>query len=404
MKKILWLSDSTTTVTGYANQTMNILNRLSTDYECHQLAHNYIGQDIKPGLEFKDGTKLNYWLHGNGLKPYGQDIMTHRIRELKIDIFGILLDTFMLYPWLIDTDLSPAKTFFYFPTDGENAMPLGCDKILQKVHFPICMSKFGQQQVWNKYKIKCDHIPHGVDKHQFYPLNDEERKKLRQEKIVYLLNGNQMLPIKGVLADKFVIGVVARNQGRKMLDRTFKTMGILRDVLPNAVLYLHIDPYDAAGTFNIPQLIEDYRLHGKVFFSGMSFFRGFEHKEMNDVYNVMDCFFLSTSGEGFGIPIIEAMSAGVPVVATDYTTTKELVTDNNAGIAVPMDTTVLGSWNVERGIMKIESAADAIVKLANDEKLREELGANGRKAVLEQYDWEVLIPKWREFLKKIEDA
>ena len=60
--KILWLSDSSTTVTGYANQTMNILNRLK-GFEKHQQAHNYVGQDIRPGLTFKDGTKLDFWLH-----------------------------------------------------------------------------------------------------------------------------------------------------------------------------------------------------------------------------------------------------------------------------------------------------------------------------------------------------
>ena len=39
---------------------------------------------------------------------------------------------------------------------------------------------------------------------------------------------------------------------------------------------------------------------------------GFDWNQMNEVYNLMDVFFLSTSGEGFGVPTIEAMT-GHPI-------------------------------------------------------------------------------------------
>ena len=290
--KIMLLSDSPLTVTGYANQGMNILNRLK-GYEKHYQAHNYIGQSLVPGLEFEDGKKLDFYIHGNGAQPYSQDILTPRIREHSIDVFGILLDTFMTYPWLLNVDLAPAKTFFYFPTDGENQMPTGCENILRKVHYPICMSKFGQEQVQKKYGIKCYHIPHGVDSKQFFPLTPIKKKQLRQDKIVYMLSNRQLLGIKGGLVDKFVIGIVARNQGRKMLDRTFKAMAVLKDKVPNAVLYFHSDPLDAAAVFDMESVIKEYGLQNRVYFSGMRYYKGFTHKEMNNVYNLMDTFFLS---------------------------------------------------------------------------------------------------------------
>jgi len=46
--------------------------------------------------------------------------------------------------------------------------------------------------------------------------------------------------------------------------------------------------------------------------------------------------FLSTSGEGWGIPLVEAMSCKVPVVATNYTTIQEIVVDNKAGFGVKL--------------------------------------------------------------------
>jgi len=95
--KILWLSDSPMTCTGYATVTKHILNKLSNEYECHCLAHNYHGQTIKPGIEIGDNEKLNFFVHGNGWKKYGQDIIAPIIRKYNIDIFGVLLDTFMAF-------------------------------------------------------------------------------------------------------------------------------------------------------------------------------------------------------------------------------------------------------------------------------------------------------------------
>ena len=74
--RILWLSDSPLTCTGYATISKNIMNRLSEmGWECHFLAHNYVGQTLPPGITFKDNTKLNFELIGIGAKPYCADII-----------------------------------------------------------------------------------------------------------------------------------------------------------------------------------------------------------------------------------------------------------------------------------------------------------------------------------------
>ena len=74
--KILWLSDSALTVTGYATMTRNILNGLTErGWECLHMGHNYPGQDLIPPINFKDGTPIQFNMTGTGLRPYCEDLI-----------------------------------------------------------------------------------------------------------------------------------------------------------------------------------------------------------------------------------------------------------------------------------------------------------------------------------------
>ena len=187
---------------------------------------------------------------------------------------------------------------------------------------------------------------------------------------------------------------------------------------------MHLDPDDPAQPlWKIKSLITKFGLENRVIFSGMKAHQGFPAQQMNEIYNVMDVFFLSTGGEGFGIPIIEAMACSIPVVATDYTTTPELVINNKAGFGVKlagvdtidlfslnskeydfktMNGTITGSWEVERGVCDVNDAADKIEILYKRPDIRKEFGENGRKAVLEKYDFKNIAPAFEKmFLEAI---
>ncbi|KKK63581.1 hypothetical protein LCGC14_2992840 [marine sediment metagenome] len=169
-------------------------------------------------------------------------------------------------------------------------------------------------------------------------------------------------------------------------------------------------------------LIKRYNLQNRVLFTGVNWFKGFNYKDMNNVYNVMDVFLLTTSGEGFGIPIIEAMSCEVPVVVTDYTTTQELVIDNKAGLGIKlsgteyvdmfetdskdydklkMNGTMTGSWEVERGYCDIKDAAEQITWLYEHPLDAGEMGQNGRQAVVEKYDFEIVAKQWEDLMNDL---
>ena len=58
--------------------------------------------------------------------------------------------------------------------------------------------------------------------------------------------------------------------------------------------------------------------------------------------------------------------------------------------------TMTGGWEVERGIMDIDDAAQKIIHLYQNPEMRLQMGKNGRKAVLEKYDFKTVIaPAWK---------
>ncbi|HEC65773.1 MAG TPA: glycosyltransferase [bacterium] len=136
----------------------------------------------------------------------------------------------------------------------------------------------------------------------------------------------------------------------------------------------------------------------------MKHFRGLTEQELNEFYNLMDVHFLSTTGEGFGIPTIESMACEVPQVQTDYTVANELVKQQNSGLVVPLCTEITGTYNVDRGMIDKEKAVEALSYLVENPDDARQFGVNGRRAVLREYDWKKVFPLWYNTVKRTIDG
>lgn len=422
-KVITILSDSPSIPTGYRDQSVMLADYLvKQGHTVHFLGNAYQGSTLDR-FKFVGEEEHLFKLYGMGRMPYFADVISQHLKTTKTDYFIILLDTFMLFDgqgrmqngWFLNIDCSPAQTIFWFPSDGGGGMPIGCHQILQKVEYPVAMAKYGQKQVKDYYNINSLYIPHGTDINRFHRLPEDERLKLKA---------------RYNIQDKFVVGVVARNQPRKFLDRTLKTFQIISktiEKIPNIILFLHLDPNDPAQVFDMRRLISRYNLENRVVFSGMNAMQGFPRNEMNNIYNLFDIFLLTTSGEGFGIPIIEAMSCKIPVIATNYTTIPELIVDNKAGLGInlvgtekvllntplgPLELdskeyddlvvngTITGGWEVERGICDVQDAANKLIYLYENPKIMKQMGENGRIAVEQKYSFNNCVgPAFEKLLK-----
>ena len=112
-------------------------------------------------------------------------------------------------------------------------------------------------------------------------------------------------------------------------------------------------------------------------------FEGFvPHDKIVRYYQNCDIFCFPTLGEPFGKAVIEAMSCGKPVIASNRGGPKEIVEDGKTGFLVPPG--------------KIESLAEKILKLLRDKKLRRKMGKEARKRVLEKFSLEKVAESFRK--------
>ncbi len=99
-----------------------------------------------------------------------------------------------------------------------------------------------------------------------------------------------------------------------------------------------------------------------------------------------DVVVLPSYREGGPRSLIEGASMEKPLIATDVQGCREIVEHEVNGLLVPPK--------------DVNSLADAMLKLAKNHELRYQMGRNGRKKVLEEFDEKIVIQKTLEVYKK----
>jgi glycosyltransferase involved in cell wall biosynthesis len=215
------------------------------------------------------------------------------------------------------------KSMVYFPIDSE-PRPLDL-KILSFFDEVITYTEYGKGVMKNLTteanfkKIKV--IPHGCNTTEFYPLTDAEKLEAKLE----------LLGDAGD-AETYLFGTVNRNSARKDLASLilgFATFKHNNQV--NAVLYLHCNPLDPSG-INIYRLCERIGLIiGKdiIVPKDYSENKGFDNSQLNKIYNSFDCFITTTTAEGWGLTVTEAMATKTLVICPKHTSLTEITNDGD---------------------------------------------------------------------------
>ncbi len=112
-----------------------------------------------------------------------------------------------------------------------------------------------------------------------------------------------------------------------------------------------------------------------------------EAEDVPALYNLADAYVYPSLYEGFGLPVLEAMQCGCPVVASNATSIPEVAGDA-AVLVNPLDT---------------EALADAIYQVLTDHWLREKLIASGFQQA-EKFSWDHCANTMLEIIRKIDSS
>ncbi|GAA0318765.1 hypothetical protein GCM10010302_67280 [Streptomyces polychromogenes] len=144
----------------------------------------------------------------------------------------------------------------------------------------------------------------GVDLDVFHPVDGRRKAGLRTR--------------LGWDPDAFVFLFVGRNDPRKGIEYAIEALRLYCRDDPEAarrtVLHLHTQP-----DRGLLELIHSSGLSSRVTFSHRDrdlFDNPFSENEVANLYQAADAFLFPTTGEGFGLPLLEAQAVGLPVVAT----------------------------------------------------------------------------------------
>ena len=93
--------------------------------------------------------------------------------------------------------------------------------------------------------------------------------------------------------------------------------------------------------------------------------------DVDQILPIADAFVLSSKREGFPMSILEAMAAGLPVIATDVGGIPEVIRDGENGVLVPSQDP--------------DSLANAICRVFDDLNYASELGKKARETIVNRY-------------------
>ena len=218
----------------------------------------------------------------------------------------------------------------------------------------ICVSEFTKKQIMNYYRVSGEKIIviHEGASVKFEPASDKGSavSKLTSHGIrkKYVLFVGRIEPRKNVVGLLNAFDYV-KKRGKKDLclvvvgnqDRIFKENDLLRK-------------------------IREMKLNSDVIFTG-----GVSEEDLSILYNGAEVLVYPAFAEGFGLPVLEAMACGTPVITSKTTSLPEVA--GNAAILVDPHSSMEIGENLERVLC--------------DDGLRKELSARGLERA-KKFSWD----------------
>lgn len=382
MARILWMSDTPRRVSGFGLVTGEVCKRLAgLGHEILILgwwsceATTYLGLDVKP-------CPVSPRAAASAIMRYAAEFRPHYLVTLG-DI-----------PWLsyVAADdvrkvlsRSGIRWCFYYPVDGtlpDGSLPRDWARVLSKADLAVTMSEFGVAAS-ALCGINATLIPHGCDTELFRPPHNKEDSKRR-------------FGYEG----RFVVLSDVRNHRRKLIPRALDIIRRLQ--VPGSRLVYHLHTAAEAQ-----EDAESYRydVRADIELLGLSFATGVQQSadvaalsmcDLARLYSAADVHLLTSFGEGFGLPTLQAASSGVVPIAAANSASTELV--GSHGFAVPCDSWTTDEFGIVRKFIDRRQAASVLQVLYDDPELLNARSAAARRFAL-SFSWDNAVAQWDTLLR-----
>lgn len=233
-----------------------------------------------------------------------------------------------------------ARPFFALYKQFDRAMVRRADALMAN-------SAFGASRLCAAYGRDAAVITHGADLPPPAPMDV------------------QALRARYGLDDKFVALTVNFLHPRKRIDLFLRAFALLYEQQANATAFVVGSGPEADA---LKMVARDLGIADRVIFAG------FVPDEQLSVYYAASDIYLHTCRlESFGLSVLEASAAGLPVVSVDEGGPREIIVEGETGFLVPSSP---------------EALAHAALALARDQDCRARMGAAGQQRAALRYSWE----------------
>ena len=225
----------------------------------------------------------------------------------------------------------------------------------EKSQYIFTVSEFSRLEIARHYSVSLSKINvtyNGIDHNRFFPISNT--RKLQQVARQYRIS------------DQFIL-YVGQWADHKNLPRLLEAFKMINDTLEHRNKYQLVLVGKPRHYYEkINNYVKELGLQGRVVFPGFV-----EDEDLPILYNAARLFVFPSLLEGFGIPPLEAMACGVPVISSNASSLPE----------------VLGDAAHYFEPEKVESIARALVDGLISSRLRERLVSRGLKQA-QKYDWQ----------------